>query len=196
MSDHPLDISGILKSSPNDGHAQEKEHYPDSSSASDTSQSTSRIEGKYWSQLNQESRRMLTSRIWKGIDFNPMLAELDDLSRITEKWLKWAVPTYVNGIKEGPIKEWIHGVNREKDFHYVLVGEHLRHLKDIRDKRKVEQTSSQDPVEPLSSDNSDATQVTEAPSDTDGDPRELSASIETLDGHIRWFKQYLKERES
>lgn len=95
-----------------------------------------KIRSEYWNMLNEESRRMLTSRIWKGVDFNPMLAELDDLSKLTEKWLKWAVPTYVNGVKEGPIKDWIDGKRGDKDFHYVLVGEHLKHLKELRQKKK------------------------------------------------------------
>lgn len=208
MSNHPLDISGLLNSKQSTGNVDKEESPPppqSSESATDSSlREGVRIDNQYWDQLNQESRRMLTSRIWKGIDFNPMLAELVDLSRITEKWLKWAVPTYVNGVKGGPIKDWLEGINREKDFHYVLVGEHLRHLKELREKRKQEQETSPEPMtaveETTPADQLEAeitpeeNQQTETPSEI---PRpELEASIETLDGHIRWFKQYLQERET
>lgn len=194
MSNHPLDISGLLKANTSDRSSSDKPSAQGSQIHPNSNDSNVRIEGKYWSQLNQESRRMLTSRIWKSVDFNPMLAELDDLSRITEKWLKWAVPTYVNGLKEGPIKEWLNGENREKDFHYVLVGEHLRHLKEIRDQKKAEQKSTETVSEPFVE---NATPPeTEQSSGTPENTEEFKTSIETLDGHIRWFKQYLQERES
>ena len=99
-------------------------------------ESVVKIKPEFWNQLNEESRRMLTSRIWKSTDFNPLLAELDDISKLTEKWLKWAVPTYVNGLGSGPIREWLEGRREARDFHYVLVGEHLKHLKEMRSKRK------------------------------------------------------------
>jgi hypothetical protein len=111
-----------------------------------------KINSEYWSLLNEESRRMLTSRIWRHVDFNPMLAELDDISKLTEKWLKWAVPTYVNGLPSGPIRDWLDGKREARDFHYVLVGEHLKHLKEMRQKRKEEDESpealSKDAPEP------------------------------------------------
>ena len=207
MSNHPLDISGILKSKPpqpsNEGQEALSAVSDNESANKSSSPEETRIEGRFWSQLNQESRRMLTSRIWKGVDFNPMLAELDDLSRITEKWLKWAVPTYVNGVKAGPIKDWMEGLNRDKDFHYVLVGEHLRHLKELREKRKTDQASSPNDAPALEEKNQEtpiAPQVqTEGERQVNSTPeqdQELQTSIETLDGHIRWFKQYLQERET
>ena len=108
---------------------------PPSSLLSQQEDSSVKIKPDFWSLLNEESRRMLTSRIWKGTDFNPLLAELDDLSKLTEKWLKWAVPTYVNGLQSGPIRDWLDGKREARDFHYVLVGEHLKHLKELRSKK-------------------------------------------------------------
>lgn len=210
MSNHPLDISGLLKPKQNATSSKES---PDSYDNGDWSAKDGgiRIKSQYWEQLNLESRRMLTSRIWKHVDFNPMLAELDDLSRITEKWLKWAVPTYVNGIQGGPIKDWFDGVNQEKDFHYILVGEHLRHLKELREKKKAEEAHDLAEVSGLAHDDSgfshdDSAQREEVaqplgpglfkaqpPSPVESE--DLQTSIKTLDDHIRWFKQYLKERE-
>ena len=166
MAFHPLDITGILKSKGGEVpaekpkpshrgpfHAKKKSESPPeqlprlekpvpSAPPAQTSNTPEiepvKIRPEFWNVLNEESRRMLTSRIWRGVDFNPMLGELDDLSKLTEKWLKWAVPTYVNGINEGPIKSWIEGEKTGKDFHYILVGEHLKHLKEVRQKKKDE----------------------------------------------------------
>lgn len=157
MAKHPLDISSFLGLDPKDiskpkkkfknkpkvqNHTDQKpENLPPAQSpikSSHEGDEAPRIEKQYWQQLNPESRRIFTSRMWKHVDFNPMLSELTDLSKLTEKWLRWAIPTYANGIKEGPIKDWFDGVQGDRDFHYVLVGEHLKHLKEIRQKRKEE----------------------------------------------------------
>ncbi|MBF0196397.1 MAG: hypothetical protein HQL32_01740 [Planctomycetes bacterium] len=157
MSKHPLDISGFLGADQPDQkkerHAPKKKapkkSYPSFSPYKSKAPSsprknedlpvdTPKIQQEIWSQLNAESRKILSSRIWKGIDFNPMLGELNDLSKLSEKWLRWAIPTYVNGLKGGVIKDWIEGKRDDRDFHYILVGEHLRHLKEQRAKKKAE----------------------------------------------------------
>lgn len=141
---HPLDISHILEKKgisinedqPSNSHKKQK-----SSGIEPVQQkahATPRIKSQYWLQLNDECRRFLTSKMWKVHDFNPMLEHLDDISLLTEKWMKWAVPTYVNGMSGGPILDWIEGRNRDKDFHYILVGEHLRFVKEKRKQRKSE----------------------------------------------------------
>jgi hypothetical protein len=160
MGGHPLDISHILfnkgielqEKYPPQKHQKPKKvknHQPPQASIPKQQAPTQpepvietetpRIENQYWSQLNTESRKILTSQAWKSIDFNPMLKELDDLSKLSEKWLRWGIPTYVNGRKSGPIKDWIDGKNRENDFHYVLVGEHLIYFKEVRTQKKKEQ---------------------------------------------------------
>lgn len=131
-----------------------------------------KIQSEYWNELNTESRRMLCSRSWKHIDFNPMLAELQDLSKLSEKWLRWAIPTYANGLKEGPIRDWLDGKNRDNDFHYVLVGEHLRYFKEIRQKKKEEKEN-------------------QAPNQ--GNTEQINAAIEELDTHINWFQNFIND---
>ncbi|MBF0244388.1 MAG: hypothetical protein HQL31_03850 [Planctomycetes bacterium] len=142
--DHPLDIGKFLSSSGvpvaarEDVPAEEKiETSPETAAAINSATPVltvlTRAEVKiairpdFWSKLNNDTRRFLTSRTWKGIDFNPFLENLDDITRLSERWLHWAVPTYVNGLKSGPIRDWIEGRNRDKDFHYILVGEHQKH---------------------------------------------------------------------
>jgi hypothetical protein len=162
MAKHPLDISNFLGLDPKDitkpkkqfkDKPKPKKHVPQQSfeakqtvepqeSNQQENEDAPRIEKQYWQQLNPESRRIFTSRMWKNVDFNPMLSELTDLSKLTEKWLRWAIPTYANGIKGGPIKDWFEGKQGDRDFHYVLVGEHLKHLKDVRQKRKEEDQPS------------------------------------------------------
>jgi hypothetical protein len=137
-----------------------------------------KIDNQYWSKLNTESRKIFSSRVWKSVDFNPMLRELEDISKLSEKWLRWAIPTYVNGLKGGPIKEWLDGTNRDKDFHYVLVGEHLRYFKEIREQKKQEQESIN-------------TQQTDS---NPAEQKELNEAIEELTEHINWFQEYIDKQ--
>jgi hypothetical protein len=139
-----------------------------------------KIEQQYWTQLNTESRKILTSQAWKNVDFNSMLKELDDLSKLSEKWLRWAIPTYVNGLKGGPIKDWLDGNSRENDFHYVLVGEHLRYFKDIREQKKKEQD--------------DLTSLPETEQHDPDKEKYLEESITELTEHINWFQEYIDKQ--
>ena len=174
-----------------------------------------RIEKHYWQQLNPESRRIFTSRMWKEIDFNPMLSELTDLSKLTEKWLRWAIPTFANGIAGGPIKEWFDGKRGEEDFHYILVGEHLKHLKEVRQKRKKE-AKQEKSVEPIikqenversasatieEATNVETRQNEEPVMHSDQDHKketqpspELKMAFNELEDHINWFQNYLDSK--
>lgn len=171
MSSHPLDITGILKSRGVNVNQQKKSG---GSKKGDKNQlkekgdkgNNVRIRPEFWNQLNEESRRMLTSRIWKGVDFNPMLAELEDLTKLTEKWLKWAVPTYVNGVDSGPIRDWIDGNRGERDFHYILVGEHLRHLKELRESKAAEAAGANADLGVIQEGTTEATTPPETPTES------------------------------
>lgn len=207
MAKHPLDISNFLGESekpepstkgfkPSKAKSNSFKK-PSNSQASPSPKPSSfgaqpRIEKKFWDQLNPESRRIFTSRMWKNIDFNPMLRELTDLSKLTEKWLRWAIPTYANGVKEGPVKDWFEGKKGDADFHYILVGEHLKHLKEVRQKKKEEQKpevveTSQEVVEP----------PTPLPTDEEKQTSpELKMALNELDDHIQWFQNYLEGNPS
>ena len=229
MAKHPLDISNFLGgSAPEEPKAKKSITFkpkqqtnkptpqasfskrPQRSHSSEPEEAQQpRIEKKYWDQLNPESRKIFTSRMWKSIDFNPMLKELTDLSKLTEKWLRWAIPTFANGMKGGPIKDWIDGQRGETDFHYVLVGEHLKHLKEIRQKKKQEQASTpqeepktvqsstepdnveQENTEPVVAAVATTDSVEEATQPVQEESPELKMALNELDDHIQWFQNYL-----
>ena len=185
--DHPLDISHILKrngvslDAGREPARAEVRHVPVAptqpepqakvaDSVANPHMPTMRINDWHWSQLKPECRRFLASKIWKGIDFNPMLEQLEDLSLLSESWMKWAVPTYVNGLASGPIRDWLDGRNREKGFHYVLVGEHLKYMKGKRQELK---------------------------SLKQGDKAREShrLAIEELDRHVAWLRNFVAQRQ-
>lgn len=156
MSRHPLDISAILQAK---GIELEKpEEVKNARSGRDMRrgptprheaqapeprpQRAYRIREEFWAKLTPGCQRMLTSRAFIDVDFNPLLAELSDLSRVDEAWLRWAIPTYVNGLRGGPIRDWMEGARRERDLHYVLVGEHLRYQRDKRQTERRTKRSS------------------------------------------------------
>lgn len=231
MAPHPLDISNFLGSSPTENtsekktkefrepakkeHIQQASHNKTQSNhhqrPSQSDDSTPKIEKKFWQQLNPESRKIFTSRMWKSVDFNPMLSELSDLSKLTEKWLRWAIPTYANGIKEGPIRDWLNGQRGNEDFHYVLVGEHLKHLKEIRQKKKEEQKQEKtettmaevqekdlppiDCHQEVSVESPSEEAAVETPSSEEAKPSpELKMALQELDDHIKWFQNFLEEK--
>ncbi len=187
MGGHPLDISQILlkkgvdlqKKYPPKNQIKKTIPVPKATVSlkeKPTPASTPKISNQYWSQLNTESRKIFSSRAWKQVDFNPMLKELQDLSKLSEKWLKWAIPTYANGLQSGPIKDWLNGKNRENDFHYVLVGEHLRYFKEVRKQKKQEQ---------------EELKASEAPSINPDEQKIIDDSITELTEHITWFQEFI-----
>lgn len=189
MGNHPLDISNLLKARgiPLQPSKNKKSRpKPIAKPQKVSPQKGPKIDLHLWNQLNEESKRIFSSRIWKQIDFNPMLRELDDLSKLTEKWLKWAIPTYANGIKGGPVKDWLEGKNTEQDFHYILVGEHLKYLKEQRNKKKQDQ--------PISNTAQKEQQTVNAIPNIKAEP--LQEHIEEINGHIEWFGNYLKEQQA
>jgi hypothetical protein len=228
MASHPLDIGKILRSNgvdvndskrPSKGtkpKAQQASFQPKSSQAKTSRPKPPqvktaegeveqiRIRKEFWDQLNEESRRMLTSRIWRGVDFNPMLSELEDLSKLSEKWLKWAVPTYVNGLKGGPIKQWFEGVREARDFHYVLVGEHLIHLKTMRQQKKAEEEAVVEEAvsEEVVSEKVDAEALVESDASVATEPQagvETSSDQQTVDlaeAVSQAFDEYVVEKTS
>ncbi len=224
MAPHPLDISNFLGSSPAENASEKKakefhkpakkEHVqqvsPQKTQAhhqrpNQNVDSGPKIEKKFWQQLNPESRKIFTSRMWKSVDFNPMLSELSDLSKLTEKWLRWAIPTYANGLKEGPIKDWLDGQRGNEDFHYVLVGEHLKHLKEVRQKKKEEQqqdkteTSMEEVQEkdlpPTETHQEVTEEIPNKEEIEEAKPSpELKMALQELDDHIKWFQNFLEEK--
>jgi len=198
MARHPLDISNFITSEPKPAEVKFEKTSPKPVQATPepTFVDGPRIQKQYWSQLNPESRRIFTSRMWKGVDFNPMLSELSDLSKLTEKWLRWAIPTYVNGLASGPIKDWFNGTRGPQDFHYVLVGEHLKHLKEVRQNRKEElkdvSVELEAPIRQM-----DHTVPSESVMLCDEDSKmapELKMALNELDEHIQWFQNYLNHK--
>lgn len=133
MSRHPLDISQILIQK---GVALVEDEAPVAAVSAVPREGRKMIRDEFWKRLRPECRRILAGRTFQHVDFNPMLAELQDIEKMDESWLRWAIPTYMNGLSGGPIRDWLDGRNREKDFHYVLVGEHLRYLKAKRAERR------------------------------------------------------------
>lgn len=150
MSKHPLDITGMLEQRgitlpPSSRKIVKTEHQNNRTQSKKQERSNKRkfmIRRESWDVLSSECREILCSRTWSDIDFNPMLDNLDDLTKLTAEWLRWAIPTYANGIKEGPIRDWLDGKFPDKEFHYVLVGEHLKHVKECRKKNKKSQGES------------------------------------------------------
>jgi hypothetical protein len=205
MASHPLDIGNLLRSKGFETHPSPKVSPKTTQTASTEPNSSTqadeptqvRIRKELWDQLNQESRRMFTSRIWRGVDFNPMLSELEDLSKLSEKWLKWAVPTYVNGLKSGPIKAWFEGQREARDFHYVLVGEHLQHLKRVR--KKKEDPNQSTPSEHHSTELEVETTPEEKPTantpETAEQASRLESNLHQLDDHIAWFQKYVTKTQ-
>jgi hypothetical protein len=190
MGGHPLDISNFIltkgvdlqKKYPPKEHNVKSKPFTDSvipPKENATPISQPKIAGQYWSQLNIESRKIFSSRAWKLVDFNPMLKELQDLSKLSEKWLKWAIPTYANGLNSGPIRDWLDGKNRDNDFHYVLVGEHLRYFKEVRKQKKTEQ-------EELNS--------SETITINSEEHKLLDESIIELTEHISWFQEFIDKK--
>ncbi len=133
MARHPLDISSILKargvpledSTKNSGDARMGQH---GAMSSHPLPERSRIRPEIWASLSPECRRFLTKKTWQGVDFNPFLSALEDLGRITEEWLRWAVPAYVGGLAGGPIRDWKEG-RLQQSLHELLVAEHQRFKK-------------------------------------------------------------------
>lgn len=207
MASHPLDIGSILRTKGVETDPPPKAKAPKPTTVVQNHPNEARepnpvrIRKDLWDQLNQESRRMFTSRIWRGVDFNPMLSELEDLSKLSEKWLKWAVPTYVNGLKSGPIKAWFEGQREAKDFHYVLVGEHLQHLKRVRKNKEQGQgdsLSAQQQSTQTIEENAAEQQAIEDGTDTVAQNKSsaeqtsrLASSLNQLDDHIAWFQAYV-----
>ncbi len=138
MPNHPLDISSFVQG-PNPQSDKPKVKAKDNSDRVV-------IHDHHWAKLPIEIRKYLTKGSFKEIDFNPLLDNLDDLSKLTPKWLNWAVPTYINGLSKGPVHDWLKGDQQERSFHDTLVFEHHTYRKILKTDNPTREISADQKV--------------------------------------------------